>query len=108
MPVRLSAVYAGTGGILLQQRSSQRQAYRVIELERWRDALGIPITIHPRHYPTDDHLASCSIIAVKRTGGDTGGFANQVLRAIWAEDGTLLIPKQSSGSLMVLAWMVLQ
>jgi 2-hydroxychromene-2-carboxylate isomerase len=86
MPMSLSRVYAGTGGILLQKRSKQRQAYRVVELERWRDQLGIPVTIHPRYYPTDDLLASCAIIAVKRSGGDTGRFANQVLRAIWVED----------------------
>jgi 2-hydroxychromene-2-carboxylate isomerase len=48
MPMRLSQVYAGTGGIILQERSKQRQAYRVVELERWRDQLGIPITIQPR------------------------------------------------------------
>ena len=64
MPMRLAEVYAGTGGIILQERSRQRQAYRVVELERWRDELGIPITIHPRYYPTDDQLASCAIIAV--------------------------------------------
>jgi 2-hydroxychromene-2-carboxylate isomerase len=86
MPMQLSAVYAGTGGILLQNRSSQRQAYRVVELARWRDRLGIPINLHPRHYPTNDVLASCAIIAAKKMGGDTGHFANMILRAIWAEE----------------------
>ena len=86
MPIKLSQVYAGTGGILLQKRSEQRQAYRVIELVRWRDALGIPINLHPRYYPTDDLLASCVIIAAKRNGGDVGHLANMILRAIWAEE----------------------
>ena len=93
MPMSLSSIYAGTGGIPLQQRSSQRQAYRVIELERWRDTLGIPITLHPRHYPTDDRLASCAIIAVKRSGGDAGRFANQILRAIWVEERDIAEPE---------------
>jgi 2-hydroxychromene-2-carboxylate isomerase len=86
MPIKLADVYAGTGGVLLQKRSQQRQAYRVVELERWRDALGIPITITPRYYPTNDDLASRAIIAVKRLGGDVGRFSNLVLRAIWVED----------------------
>jgi 2-hydroxychromene-2-carboxylate isomerase len=86
MPVRLAAVYEGTGGILLQKRSKQRQDYRVIELKRWRDELGIPISLHPRHYPTDDAPASHAILAVKKLKGDTGRFASLILRAIWAEE----------------------
>ena len=86
MPVRLAAVYAGTGGIILQKRSKQRQDYRVVELVRWRDHLGIPIELFPRHYPTDDQLASCMIIAAKLAGADCGLLANGILRAIWAEN----------------------
>lgn len=86
MPVKLSDIYAGTGGILLQKRSKQRQDYRVEELCRWRDALGIPITLFPKHYPTDDDLASHLIIAAKKMGCDAGLLANAILRAIWVED----------------------
>jgi 2-hydroxychromene-2-carboxylate isomerase len=86
MPIRLAAVYAGTGGILLQKRSKQRQDYRVVELRRWRDLLGIPINVFPRHYPTDDELASCLIIAAKLEGLDAGVLANAILRAIWSEE----------------------
>ena len=86
MPIRLAAVYAGTGGIILQKRSQQRQDYRVIELCRWRDLLGIPINISPKHYPTNDELASCVIIAAKQMDLDAGLLANAILRAIWAEE----------------------
>jgi 2-hydroxychromene-2-carboxylate isomerase len=86
MPIRLSQVYSGTGGVLLQKRSRQRQAYRVIELARWRDVLGVPINLHPRYYPTDDLLPSCVIIAAKRSGEPVGHLANMLLRAIWAEE----------------------
>jgi 2-hydroxychromene-2-carboxylate isomerase len=92
MPVRLSAIYAGTGGIILQERSQQRQDYRVVELERWRDALGIPIVVHPRYYPTDDRLSSCAIIAVKKAGGCVGRFANEILKAIWADERDISNP----------------
>jgi 2-hydroxychromene-2-carboxylate isomerase len=86
MPMRLSEIYAGTGGILLQKRSRQRQDYRVVELVRWRDHLGIPITLFPKHYPTDDRLASCVIIAAQKARVDTGAVANSILKAIWVED----------------------
>lgn len=86
MPIRLAAVYAGTGGIVLQKRSKQRQDYRIAELRRWRDFLGIPINFFPKHYPTDDELASCLIIAAKLQALDAGILANAILRAIWAEE----------------------
>lgn len=86
MPVKLAEIYAGTGGIILQKRSVQRQNYRVVELERWRDKLGIPITLHPKFYPIDDTLAACSIIAAAELGLDAGKLANLIHRAIWAEE----------------------
>jgi 2-hydroxychromene-2-carboxylate isomerase len=92
MPMRLAAVYAGTGGIILQQRSKQRQDYRVVELVRWRDTLGIPIELFPKHYPTDDQLSSCMIIAAKRSRADCGLLANAILRAIWAENRDIADP----------------
>jgi 2-hydroxychromene-2-carboxylate isomerase len=85
-PMRLAAIYAGTGGILLQKRSKQRQDYRLVELRRWSEYLGIPVKLFPKYYPTQDELASCAIIAAKHMGCDTGLFANRILRAIWAED----------------------
>lgn len=86
MPMKLAEVYAGTGGIILQKRSKQRQDYRVVELERWRDRLGMPITLHPRFYPTDDTLAACSIIVAAQSGMDAGRLTNLIHRAIWVEE----------------------
>src|SRR5258708_4864165 len=82
MPMRLAAIYAGTGGILLQQRSQQRQDYRVVELKRWRDLLGMPLQLFPKHYPCEDQLASCMIITAKNAGLNAGLLANAILRAI--------------------------
>jgi 2-hydroxychromene-2-carboxylate isomerase len=92
MPMRLAAVYAGTGGIILQKRSKQRQDYRVVELVRWRDYLGIPIELFPKHYPADDQLSSCMIIAAKLSRADCGLLANAILRAIWAENRDIADP----------------
>jgi 2-hydroxychromene-2-carboxylate isomerase len=92
MPVRLAAVYAGTGGIILQKRSKQRQDYRVVELIRWRDYLGIPIELFPKYYPRDDQLSSCMIIAAKLARADCGLLANAILRAIWVENRDIADP----------------
>jgi 2-hydroxychromene-2-carboxylate isomerase len=82
--MRLAAIYAGTGGILLQKRSQQRQDYRLVELKRWSEYLGIPVKLFPKHYPISDELASCALIASKGLGYETGLLANAFLRAIWA------------------------
>src|SRR6266568_2128522 len=93
MPMRLAAIYEGTGGILLHKRSRQRQDYRVVELVRWRDYLGIPVELFPKFYPTDDLLSSCLIIAAKLSGADAGPLANAILRAIWAENRDIADPE---------------
>jgi 2-hydroxychromene-2-carboxylate isomerase len=74
------------GGILLANRSWQRQAYRISELKRWRSKLGIQLNIEPKFFPCDVDLASCLVIAGQRQGVPIADFVNVVMRAIWAED----------------------
>ena len=47
-PADLSVVFPKTGGLPVKQRSPQRQAYRLLELRRWRDFLGMPLNIEPK------------------------------------------------------------
>jgi 2-hydroxychromene-2-carboxylate isomerase len=86
IPMRMQDVYAGSGGILLAQRSWQRQAYRIEELKRWRARLGIRVNIEPKFFPVDVDLASCLVIAGQRRGVPVSDFVNAVMRAIWSED----------------------
>jgi len=86
IPMRMQDVYAGSGGILLANRSWQRQAYRIAELKRWRSRLGITVNIEPKFYPVDVDLASCMVIAAQRQSLPVADFVNAVMRAIWAED----------------------
>ena len=50
-PVDFGTVFAGSGGLPLPKRAPQRQAYRLMELRRWREFLGIPINIQPKIFP---------------------------------------------------------
>jgi 2-hydroxychromene-2-carboxylate isomerase len=86
IPMRMQDVYAGSGGVLLANRSWQRQAYRITELKRWRSRLGIPVNIEPKFYPADVDLASCVVIAAQQRGLPVADFVNAVMRAVWAED----------------------
>ncbi|CAA2137773.1 2-hydroxychromene-2-carboxylate isomerase [Methylobacterium bullatum] len=85
-PIDLPAVYAQTGGMLLNQRSRQRQNYRMAELRRWKARLDDPITIEPRHFPTSYDLSSRILIAAKLSGLPLAEFSFDILRAIWVEE----------------------
>jgi 2-hydroxychromene-2-carboxylate isomerase len=86
IPMRMQDVYAGSGGLVLANRSWQRQAYRITELKRWRSRLGIPVNIEPKFFPADVDLASCIVIAGQHRGLPVANLVNAVMRALWAED----------------------
>lgn len=87
-PVDFHAIFAGSGGLPLPQRAPQRQAYRLQELRRWRDHLGVPINIQPRHFPVAETLSAQCAIALRETQGSAVAmrFAHRALRAVWEED----------------------
>src|SRR3546814_1025065 len=69
-PVDYNMIFAQSGGLPLPKRSPQRQAYRMMELKRWRDHLGIPIVLEPRNFPAKSPLAAQTIIAARAAGQD--------------------------------------
>ena len=62
-PMDLGKIFPVSGGLPLPQRAPQRQAYRLMELARWRDHLKMPLTMKPKFFPAPGDLASCCIIA---------------------------------------------
>jgi 2-hydroxychromene-2-carboxylate isomerase len=91
-PVKLAVIYDRTGGILLPRRSRQRQDYRVAELKRWRNRLGMPLNIEPKFFPVDDEPGSRVVIAAKRLGLPLAPLANAIMKALWAEDRNIADP----------------
>ncbi|MBL6454192.1 2-hydroxychromene-2-carboxylate isomerase [Belnapia sp. T6] len=87
-PVDFGTIFAGSGGLPLPKRSPQRQAYRLQELARWRDHLGIPIQIQPKHFPAKELPAATCVIAVRETMGDAPAIrlAHRVLKACWEDE----------------------
>ena len=87
-PVDFGTIFPASGGLPLPKRAPQRRAYRLVELRRWREHLGIPIHLEPRHYPVDESLSSSCVIAVRETTGDVPAIAlaHRVLRALWEEE----------------------
>jgi 2-hydroxychromene-2-carboxylate isomerase len=86
-PLDVVALFPRSGGKSLPERHPSRQAYRLQELRRFARKLGMPLTIQPKHFPTNAAPSSYAIIAAQRDGGgDTGKLVQAILRAIWAED----------------------
>lgn len=85
-PVDYGKIFPVSGGLPLKQRPPQRQAYRMMELKRWKAHLGIPLTLEPKHFPTNESLAAHMAIAVRRRGLDIAAFSFAVLRGCWAEE----------------------
>lgn len=88
-PVDFGVIFPQTGGLPLAQRPKERQAYRLVELKRWAAHLGLPLNLHPKHFPAPDTLAASVILAATETGGDPLRLANAIGRAVWAEERNL-------------------
>jgi 2-hydroxychromene-2-carboxylate isomerase len=65
-PVDLMAVFAATGGLPVKERSKARRAYRLVEMQRWREIRGISLVLHPKFYPADAD-SSCGPFAPRAT-----------------------------------------
>jgi 2-hydroxychromene-2-carboxylate isomerase len=71
----------------LPKRSPQRQAYRLVELARWRDFLGMPLNVQPKFFASGGDLASKWFIAASERDAQAAlRFAGAVMRARWAEE----------------------
>ena len=62
-PVDYGRIFPLSGGLPVAKRPPQRQAYRLVELVRWRDFLGVPMNVQPKFFPYDARMATLAIIA---------------------------------------------
>jgi len=85
-PTNLGKVFPETGGLPLPKRAPARQAYRLQELARWRDHVGVPLNLHPAFFPADEATAAGMVIAAKQQGLDCGPMVNGILTAVWAQE----------------------
>ena len=86
-PVNLGEVFPVSGGLPLSKRAPQRQAYRLVELERWRKHLGVPLNLHPKFFPANGDLAAKWIIAAGEVSPEQAmALTGAVGHALWAED----------------------
>ena len=87
-PVDFGSVFAVSGGLPLPKRAPQRPAYRMMELKRWRNHLGVKTTLEPKFFPANEVPAAKCVIALREQGrmADAIKLAHAVLTALWAEE----------------------
>lgn len=89
MPIDLGGkVFPISGGLPLGQRAPQRQAYRLVELQRFSEHLGAPLNLKPRYFPVSGDDAARLIIAADLAQGPGAAMrvAGVVLAACWAQE----------------------
>jgi len=87
-PMDLAQVFPASGGLPLAKRAPQRQAYRLVELERFARHLQLPLNLHPRFFPVDGNEAARLILAVEGADGTLAALqlAGRVMAAVWADE----------------------
>jgi 2-hydroxychromene-2-carboxylate isomerase len=85
-PAKFGEVFAKTGGLPLPKRAPERQAYRLMDMKRWRDHLKMPIYVQPKFFPTDETTATRLVIAAALQGFDAHALATEIGRAQWERE----------------------
>jgi len=86
-PVNFGEVFPASGGLPLAKRAPQRQAYRLVELKRWSEFLGVPLNLQPKYFPADGTLSSHWVLAADEQGSDKSlALTGAIGRALWMQD----------------------
>ena len=87
LPADFGKVFATSGGLPLGKRAPQRQAYRLVELQRFAEYLGLPLNLHPQFFPVAGDAAARLILAVDAAAGANAALrlTGAVLSAVWAQ-----------------------
>ncbi len=88
-PVPLNEVFSETGGLPLAKRHPARQAYRMVELQRWREKRRLAFHLWPQYWPFDADLANRTAIAVIATGADPADLVQAAFNAVWEDQKNL-------------------
>jgi 2-hydroxychromene-2-carboxylate isomerase len=92
-PIDLHAVFSAGGGLPVSKRPPQRQAYRFVEMQRWRLARNIPLVLKPKHHPSDPVIGHRMLLAALKEGSDVRQFVGNALKILWVNDLDIQDPK---------------
>ncbi len=86
LPTDFGKVFAVSGGLPLGQRAPQRQAYRLVELQRFSDHLKLDLNVKPAFFPVSGDAAARLIIAVDQQDGPDAAMqlGSAIFSSVWA------------------------
>ena len=87
-PADFGQIFAQSGGLPLGKRAPQRQAYRLLELARFREALQLPLNVQPRFFPVQADPSARLIIAADLREGAAAALrlSAAVFAAVWVQE----------------------
>ena len=88
LPVDFGAIFPVSGGLPLAKRAPQRQAYRLVELKRFSEHLGVPLNLQPKFFPADPTAAAHLIVTVAAQDGSAAALAltGTLMKLVWAQE----------------------
>jgi 2-hydroxychromene-2-carboxylate isomerase len=86
-PVDFAAIFPASGGLPLAKRAPQRQAYRLVELKRFADAVQVPLNPQPKFFPVPSDPAALLLVAASQLEGEHAALelAGRFGTAVWVE-----------------------
>ena len=95
LPIDLGAVFPVSGGLPLAKRAPQRQAYRLVEMQRFSKYLGIGINLQPKFFPVAVDPVAQLIVAVDVHDGAEAAmaFCAAVFESLWLHERNLADPE---------------
>lgn len=93
-PCDLGKVFSVSGGVPILKRAPQRQAYRLLELQRWSDFLKMEMHVQPIFFPVAPDNAARLIIATQLAHGTERALqlTTAIMRAVWVEQKNIAEP----------------
>ncbi|MFZ6646346.1 2-hydroxychromene-2-carboxylate isomerase [Undibacterium sp. TJN25] len=93
-PFDLGKIFGVSGGLPLAKRAPQRQAYRLVEMQRWSEYLGLPMNLQPTFFPVAADPAALLIIAAQLTNGTDAAMSltQAIMSAVWENQKNIADP----------------
>ena len=93
-PFDLGKIFGISGGLPLAKRAPQRQAYRLVEMQRWSEYLGLPMNLQPTFFPVAADPAAKLIIATQLANGTDAAMSltQAIMSAVWADQKNIADP----------------
>jgi 2-hydroxychromene-2-carboxylate isomerase len=85
-PIDLHAIFSASGGLPVSKRPPQRQAYRLVEMQRWALARNIPLVLKPKYHPSNPQIGHRMLLAALAKQQDVRAFVGNALKVLWVDD----------------------